>query len=44
MPMPNGKEFIAEGVYTEIVEHEKIVSKADFKEKLGVVSVKAKYQ
>ena len=31
MPMPNGMDFIAEGEYLEIVEHEKIVSKADFK-------------
>lgn len=31
MPMPNGQAFIAEGEYTEIVEFEKIVSKADFK-------------
>lgn len=31
MPMPNGKEFIAEGQYTEIVEFEKIVSSANFK-------------
>lgn len=25
MPMPNGQEFIAEGQYTVIVEHEKII-------------------
>lgn len=31
MPMSNGSEFIAEGQYLEIVEFEKIVSKADFK-------------
>ncbi|MHA7057657.1 SRPBCC family protein [Aquimarina sp. M1] len=31
MPMPTGKEFIAEGEYTEIVEFEKIVSLANFK-------------
>ncbi|MFS4468740.1 SRPBCC family protein [Maribacter sp. 2210JD10-5] len=31
MPMPNGQEFIAEGVYTEIVEFEKIVSSANFR-------------
>lgn len=31
MPMPNGKEFVAEGKYTEIVEFEKIVSAANFR-------------
>lgn len=31
MAMPNGSEFIAEGVYSEIVEFEKIVTSADFK-------------
>lgn len=31
MPMPNGKEFISEGVYSEIVEFEKICTSANFK-------------
>lgn len=31
MPMPNGMDFIAVGEYLEIVELQKIVSKADFK-------------
>lgn len=31
MPMPDGKEFVSEGVYKEIVDHQKIVSSADFK-------------
>ncbi len=31
MQMPNGGEFITEGIYSEIIEHEKIVSSADFK-------------
>ena len=31
MEMPNGQEFITEGIYSEIVEPEKIVSSADFK-------------
>lgn len=31
MMMPNGKPFIAEGTYTEIVHHERICSTADFK-------------
>ncbi len=31
MPMPDGKEFISEGVYIEITKHEKIRTAADFK-------------
>jgi len=31
MLMSNGQAFIAEGIYTEIIHHEKICSKADFK-------------
>ncbi|OUS02088.1 activator of HSP90 ATPase [Flavobacteriales bacterium 33_180_T64] len=31
MPMPDGNEFIAEGVYTKIVELEKIYSSANFR-------------
>ncbi len=31
MQMPNGGDFITEGIYSEIIEHEKIVSSADFK-------------
>lgn len=31
MPMPDGKEFIANGEYTVIVEFEKITSLANFK-------------
>lgn len=31
MPMPDGNEFISEGTYLEIIEHEKIVFTADFK-------------
>ena len=31
MPMPGGKEFIAEGEYIAIVEFEKIISLASFK-------------
>lgn len=31
MPMPDGTEFISEGVYSEIVEHKKIVTSADFR-------------
>ncbi|MEP0265416.1 SRPBCC domain-containing protein [Dokdonia sp.] len=31
MPMPNGKEFISEGEYLEIIEFQKIVTTADFR-------------
>jgi len=31
MPMPDGNEFIAEGIYTEIIELKKIVSSANFR-------------
>lgn len=31
MPMPDGNHFITEGVYTTIVEKQKIVTTADFK-------------
>jgi uncharacterized protein YndB with AHSA1/START domain len=31
MQMPDGKEFITEGIYSEIIENQKIVSSADFK-------------
>lgn len=31
MDMPNGMEFLSEGVYSEIIEFQKIVTSADFK-------------
>jgi len=31
MPMPDGNEFVSDGVYSEIVEPEKIVTSANFK-------------
>jgi uncharacterized protein YndB with AHSA1/START domain len=31
MPMPDGSEFISEGVYSEIVEPQKIVTSADMR-------------
>jgi uncharacterized protein YndB with AHSA1/START domain len=31
MPMPDGSEFISEGVYSEIIEPEKIVTSANFR-------------
>lgn len=40
MPMPDGSEFTSEGVYSEIVEPEKIVTTADMKPMTeGVVMV-----
>lgn len=44
MPMPDGKEFTAEGVYTEIVKHEKIFSKADFKPMTVGVEIQALFK
>ena len=41
MPMPNGSEFIAEGVYKEIIEFERIVSIADFKPMTEAVEIHA---
>jgi uncharacterized protein YndB with AHSA1/START domain len=41
MPMPNGTEFTAEGVYLEIVKNKKIVSKADFKPMTEGVEIQA---
>lgn len=44
MPMPNGKEFIAEGVYTDIVKFKKIISKADFKPMTEGVEIQAFFE
>jgi len=44
MQMPNGGEFITEGVYIEIVEHEKIVSSADFKPMTEGVEIQALFE
>ncbi|WP_273566053.1 SRPBCC domain-containing protein [Maribacter halichondriae] len=41
MPMPDGKEFIAEGVYLEIVEFEKIISSANFRPMTEGVEIQA---
>lgn len=41
MTMPDGKEFITEGVYSEIVEFEKIISSADFKPMTEGVEIQA---
>ncbi|WP_411029631.1 SRPBCC family protein [Spongiimicrobium sp. 3-5] len=44
MTMPDGKEFIAEGVYSEIVALEKIISSADFKPMTEGVEIQALFQ
>ena len=44
MPMPDGNRFIAEGEYVEIVEFEKIVSKADFKPMTEGVEIQALFE
>ena len=44
MPMPNGKEFIAEGVYIEIEQFKKIVSRADFKPMTEGVEIQALFE
>ena len=44
MPMPNGKEFLAEGQYVEIVEFEKIISTADFKPMTEGVEIQALFE
>lgn len=31
MPMPDGNEFVSEGIYSEIIEPEKIVTSANFR-------------
>lgn len=44
MPMPDGKEFCAEGTYTEIVKFEKISSIADFKPMTEGVEIHALFE
>jgi uncharacterized protein YndB with AHSA1/START domain len=44
MQMPNGGEFITEGIYSQIVEHEKIVSSADFKPMTEGVEIQALFE
>jgi uncharacterized protein YndB with AHSA1/START domain len=41
MLMPDGKEFVTEGVYSEIVELERIISSADFKPMTEGVEIQA---
>jgi uncharacterized protein YndB with AHSA1/START domain len=44
MPMPDGSEFSSEGVYTVIVEFEKIFSSADFKPMTEGVEIQALFE
>lgn len=44
MAMPNGQDFISEGLYSEIVEFEKIVSSADFKPMTEGVIISASFK
>ena len=44
MEMPNGNEFITEGVYSEIVELGKIISSADFKPITEGVEIQALFE
>ncbi len=41
MEMPDGKEFISDGVYTEIITHQKIISIANFKPMTEGVEIQA---
>jgi len=41
MTMPDGNDFITEGIYSEIVEMEKIISSADFKPMTEGVEIQA---
>ncbi len=43
MPMPNGKEFTAEGTYIEIVPFERICSTADFRPMTEGVEIQAHF-
>lgn len=44
MLMPDGKEFLTEGVYSEIIEFEKIISSADFKPMTEGVEIQALFE
>lgn len=44
MPMPDGSEFVSEGVYSEIVEMEKIVSSANFRPMTEGVTIEAHFE
>ena len=42
--MPDGSEFVAEGVYSEIIAFEKIISSADFKPMTEGVEIQALFE
>jgi len=44
MPMPDGNEFISEGIYSEIVEFNRIVTSADFKPMTEGVELQAIFE
>ena len=44
MPMPNGQEFIADGIYTEILELVKIFSSANFKPMTEGVEIQSLFE
>jgi uncharacterized protein YndB with AHSA1/START domain len=44
MPMPDGKEFISEGVYSEIVELKQIVTSANFRPMTEGVEIRALFE
>ncbi|WP_299437137.1 SRPBCC domain-containing protein [uncultured Aquimarina sp.] len=44
MLMPDGSEFIADGIYTEIVELKKIISSANFKPMTEGVEIQALFE
>ena len=44
MIMPNGNEFIADGVYKEIITQQKIVSSANFKPMTEGVEIRAQFE
>lgn len=44
MEMPDGNEFISDGVYTEIIEYQKIVSIANFKPMTEGVEIQAIFE
>lgn len=44
MMMPNGRPFVAEGIYTEIIHHERICSQADFKPMTEGVEIRSLFK
>jgi len=44
MMMPSGNEFITDGVYSEIIEYEKIISSANFKPMTEGVEIQALFE